>query len=198
MIGDESKPDTTTNQAAVPQRPNQPPQSWVIKRDNSLTEPIKPVSDFGLNDEASSTSMAVDPELGSVAGDKNLDLGPGPVVTQRTICTRRKLRAICVGLLLLTFIFVLFLISFNSKPKTVPLVRCDLGLSPPYSSNRSVNWEMCIKHKDLAWNNSELTEFLLPAGKATDNPPIRFLVVGDFGRDGFCTFSTLLLEFRKN
>jgi len=157
------------------------------------TEQAQAVSFSG--NERSAAPAVHDPEFGQFQHETDIgyasnEAGKAGIVVQKSMFTRRKMRAYLVTVVLLVFLFILFQLSFS--PKETPASaspKCDAGMSASYSSNRNVSWRMCIKHQELsAWNNSELTDFLLPADKASKNPPIRFLVVGDFGRDGYCTY----------
>jgi len=60
---------------------------------------------------------------------------------------------------------------------------CDLHMAPPHSSNRTVNLSYCEVHRPETQINKDIHDKIITSAFQAS---IRFLVVGDFGRDGFC------------
>jgi hypothetical protein len=165
---------------------------------------MDPLSSRGnrVDDSASSTSASVDPELGDVnsnngqSNQQDLDDDyPSKPIAHKTAFSRRKCRAIFLCGTLLITLFVLAEISFSSK-QPVATTTCDLGKSAPYAKNRTVETTMCVEHSEPGFRNPELTDFLLPVENAGKSP-LRFLVFGDFGRDGFCCQRDVAVEMER-
>jgi hypothetical protein len=60
---------------------------------------------------------------------------------------------------------------------------CDLAMSAPHASNRTVGNQLCEIHRPLLQINKDLLDKIISQPLSTS---VRFLVVGDWGRDGFC------------
>jgi hypothetical protein len=70
-------------------------------------------------------------------------------------------------------------------------------MSKAYAKNRSVSMQMCVTHSADNWRNADLTDFLLPIERAKSKSPVTFLVVGDFGRDGWCCQRDVAVEMER-
>jgi len=150
-------------------------------------------SNDGDDEHLTSSSMpVVDAELG-LSHQHNMEIrdqysdddSKQTGIPHKTIFSRRKARALCIGVSLLVLLFVLVELSFTSQSGAGIDIDCDIYLSAPYSSNRNVSFNYCVTHQAITWQNPDVSQFLLPAEQSSQSP-LRFLVFGDFGRDGFC------------
>jgi hypothetical protein len=92
-------------------------------------------------------------------------------IAHSTALSKRKLKICCIGSSVGLVLFILLISAFQA-PRPSP--SCDAGMSPPYVSNRSVNYDYCYTHQVSNWQNSDLVNFLT----SPTIPSIRFLVFG--------------------
>jgi len=154
-------------------------------------------------DDSTSFSAPVDSDFASVVGGVGDDPEQGyddnskhgTRVAHSTMFSRRRVRACCVGMTVLIGLIILIQLAFSRKPGYDEDL-CDQQLSLPYSKNRNVAWDLCVPHAQSALLNSDVKMALLPSDR-TKQSAIRFLVVGDFGRDGYCCQRDVALEMNR-
>jgi hypothetical protein len=152
---------------------------------------------------ASFASSAVDPEFGHFGSsqdgyrDGSNNGFENSTIVHKTPFSRRKCKAGGICLAMVITLFVLAQVAFTSKKPVVLPNRCDLQMSAPYSKNRSVGTDLCVDHQAMTWTNGEVSDFLMPTERANSKSPVRFLVVGDFGRDGWCCQRDVAVEMER-
>jgi tartrate-resistant acid phosphatase type 5 len=143
-----------------------------------------------------STSSTRDVEQGMEI-DHNAAYFKDVKVVHKTIFSRRRVRAACLGIGMLLVLFILFQMSFSSPPSgNISAAACDVRISAPYTSNRNVTWELCAAHMGDNWSNLLLKTAVLPDDRQSQSS-IRFLVLGDFGRDGYCCQRDVAIEMNR-
>lgn len=91
---------------------------------------------------------------------------------------------------LLTCLFVLFSFISVTYIKTgggasKSNFGCDFAFSRPHTSNRTVNRALCEIHRPETQINKEILDKLVSNAYPVDSK-VTFMVVGDWGRDGWC------------
>lgn len=117
---------------------------------------------------------------------------------------KRVVRCSCISLSpcqcawLLVFLFVVYIVLYSAifpLGSSQASATCDERASRPGSKERNVSTTFCVTHYQVEdWFNPGVETFF--AG--TSNETItRFLVLGDWGRDGFCCQRDVALEMER-
>lgn len=93
---------------------------------------------------------------------------------------------------LIPFIFILCVYAFARSVVFPPdYMACSSYESPPHTKNRSVSKQFCVAHRN---NDAQLIKESLDA---SNNASLTFLVLGDFGRDGYCCQRDVAVEMDR-
>jgi len=119
-----------------------------------------------------------------------------PLVRLRHHCgaALRMLRArSCLAATVLLFIFAAIIVKMVSGT-TAPEVsnECDQWLAPPHAPVRPWTSALCYAHDSS--ENANLAHHVLPRA---DSHNVSFVVVGDWGRDGFCCQNDVAAEMDR-
>jgi len=101
-----------------------------------------------------------------------------------------KTIAVAFGFVIIPICFVALAYAFARSVVFPPSnMACSKLQSPPHTRNRSVSKQLCITHHDN--DAAKIREHL-----AGENG-LAFMVVGDFGRDGFCCQRDVAIEMDR-
>ena len=112
-------------------------------------------------------------------------------VTVKSLSRKRCLYFICsIGCVLLAGLIVFLYIEGFLRPLDLP---CSHFMSPAHSKNRTVNTKLCINH------DRQTDVDLIKSTLGANNPDqvLPFVVIGDFGRDGFCCQRDVAIEMDR-
>jgi len=111
------------------------------------------------------------------------------VVVVKSCWSRRRLKAgFCLLLTIIIPAILIYLILEARIPES-----CSSRMSPSHTKNRTVSLNLCISH-DHPGDLDEIKGILV-GGNSTK--AVSFLVLGDFGRDGFCCQRDVALEMER-
>jgi len=88
-----------------------------------------------------------------------------------------------------TFVFLFFFIWYMSSTNN----SCWAKMSPPYTNNRQFNSQPMFEHAPIVGTSA----VSLAIDGKNDKNEVRFLVVGNFGRDGFCYQTDVAIEMER-
>ena len=74
-----------------------------------------------------------------------------------------------------------------------PTPLCSANMSPPHAKNRTVSMTMCVSHNGPT--DVDLIQSTLMTGTSANAIP--FVVVGDWGRDGYCCQRDVAYELNR-
>lgn len=115
----------------------------------------------------------------------------GGQVNVKSWSRKRCLYFVCsFGCVLMTGLIIFLYIDGFLRPLDLP---CSHFMSPAHAKNRTVNTKLCISHDRET--DVELIKSTLGANNLGEVLP--FVVIGDFGRDGFCCQRDVAIEMDR-
>lgn len=111
--------------------------------------------------------------------------GEVQLITAKSLVHRMRYvlrtQACWVASLIVGFFILISILSWQ-QPVNPSGWGCDAKMFPAHASNRVVNTVFCQKHDPVTYSNSKVLSTFDSQGM----DPVRFMVIGDFGRDGYC------------